>query len=82
MQCLDTLGGEGGLAYTNPSRDFIVRLSVQMYNRLNGPRQREEVYSHIKRSNGQSSNPSPSSTITIDDKFDLREQGKTHIPPP
>lgn len=82
MQCIDALGGEGAVAYTNPSRDFVEPLPSQKTNRLKSPWQREYARPYIKRSDSHSNAPLSSSIITIDEKFDPREQGQTHIQPP
>lgn len=80
MQCLDALGGEGLLAYTNPSRNFLEPILFQMSHRLKGRRQREEARSHIKLSDSHNNNPPSSSIINIDPNFHprARERADAH----
>lgn len=77
MRYTDTLGGEGVLAYTNPSRNFIQPIPFQPSNRLKGPRQREEAFSHIKWSDSHNNNPPSFLIINIDPKFYPNAQERT-----
>lgn len=77
MQCTDTLGGDGILAYTNPSRNFVGPVPFQTANGLKCARQREEARWHIKwLDSHNNNNPSSSSIINVNPKFQPEAQNR------
>lgn len=73
---VQTLGGGGVLAYTNPSRNFVELIPFQTSDGPHGLRQREDTRSRIKGKDSHNNNPPPSSITSIDPKFHTKTQAR------